>query len=128
MIFGGLSPKKHTIEAKDSDIGILLGPEVVFSYSKFFTRGFCLQGSHNFPDSEKADRKYYGIEIGLGKEDKGFFTGWRRMDFSFPDWQSKNITDHNISSPVWGFNVSSSKPGLFAGLDITTNFLIFQIR
>jgi hypothetical protein len=123
----GLSQKKHTIEEKESDIGLLIGPEVVFSYRKIFTRGFYLQGRHNFSGSEKSDRKYFGIEIGVGKKDKGCFIGWRKMDFSFPNWQSKNITDHNIATPVWGFKLNSDKPGLFAGFGIATNLFLFQI-
>jgi hypothetical protein len=123
----GFTRKNTKIEEMRSDRGVVYGPEALLSYKTVFIRGSYIQGVQGFSASNDARRRYYAGDIGVIGPAGDLFVGWRKAAFHFPGWKSGNISDHEIDTPVWGFNVGGPRGWFLYGIGTATNFPFFQI-
>ena len=97
-----------TLEDNKSDLGFIMGPEIVFSYEGAFVRGFYLLGSNKFNNDGKGMRKILGFDIGY-EQIIGCFIGYRNINFNFSNLQSDSITDHTISNVILGISLGTKQ-------------------
>ncbi len=108
-----------TIESKDADIGLLIGPELKYTYHNFFARGFSLWGSSGLSGGGDIDREYLGVDFGYAKG-IGAFIGYRQFDASFAGLTGSEIADHSVSDAVLGLilQADQQKPGFKWGIEM----------
>jgi hypothetical protein len=110
-----------TIEQTNGRFGLLLGPEVNYSFKQtIFARGFYLLGKNDLPEGGNANRKQMGADIGLGNKYGWVFIGYRKHDLKFAALKSEDIKDNKISDFVIGLGTlpHHDKPGFNIGGEI----------
>lgn len=103
---------EDTTEKKQSDRGVIWGPEIIYSFKDYFTnegtfiRAFYFQGSNNFSNMGKDERKETGVDMGFNYGGSGwgwFYIGGRKIEVNFSNLQIANMSDYKISDIIFGF-------------------------